>query len=657
MSKCPATGGRLSLLCVFAVGLTVRLWHVFDIRVAPFFPMRLGDSLSYHDWAVEIADGNWLGSEVFYQAPLYPYGLAIVYSLFGTNRLAVMIVQALMGAMSCALICDAGTRLHSRRVGIAAGLIMGCYAPSIFFDSLVQKTAVDQFLLCLIINVIIRWQHQQTLRSSLLIGLSTGLLILSRENSLVFVIAIAPGMMLLHAPTYRASLLTVSVFIAGVAAILFPVAIRNYAVGSEFHLTTSQFGPNFYIGNNRDANGMYQPLRAGGGNAQRERRDATMLAERASGRSLTPGEVSTYWADRTVSDIVGDPGRWLRLMGWKMALLWNRVEVTDTEDMYSYADWSTPLRLLKPVFHFGILAPLAVLGCCLNWHRRRDLGLLVVMLVAYAASVWFFYVFGRYRFPLVPFLCMFAGFGVVDAAHYISKRFRRNHLHEDETASTQLKRSIMPTVLLISAFVFANWPFLNADRMKSISHYNMAVQLDLAGNNREAIRFYRRTLDLNPGDIDAHMNLAELLARINRLKEAEHQYELALQFDEAPRELHFVLANVYARLGRTKEAIRYYQNAIHAMPELVPAYLNLGVALQQEGFTEKAIAALQQAVDLDPKYAAAHLNLAHALADTARFESAVDHYEIVLKLEPGHPLAQSCLIEIREIMRTHRTDR
>ena len=86
-----------------------------------------------------------------------------------------------------------------------------------------------------------------------------------------------------------------SAFALGVALLLGPVVVRNYAVSGAVYLTTSQFGPNFYIGNNAAADGSYVPLRFGRGSPEFERVDATELAERAEGRTLTPGEVSSYW--------------------------------------------------------------------------------------------------------------------------------------------------------------------------------------------------------------------------------------------------------------------------------------------------------------------------------------------------------------------------
>ena len=43
------------------------------------------------------------------------------------------------------------------------------------------------------------------------------------------------------------------------------MALRNYSVDGGFYLTTSQFGSNFYIGNNPNADGTYASIRFGRG--------------------------------------------------------------------------------------------------------------------------------------------------------------------------------------------------------------------------------------------------------------------------------------------------------------------------------------------------------------------------------------------------------
>ena len=120
----------------------MRLAHVWQIRRAPFFTALMGDSRSYDEWARRIAGGEWIGRDVFYQAPLYPYFLGVVYAIFGRDLLAVRLIQALIGSASCVLLALACRRLFGDAAGAAAGLLLALWAPAIFFDGLLQLSLI-----------------------------------------------------------------------------------------------------------------------------------------------------------------------------------------------------------------------------------------------------------------------------------------------------------------------------------------------------------------------------------------------------------------------------------------------------------------------------------------------------------------------------------
>ena len=89
---------------IFAIALAVRLVHIWQIRDAPFFSILMGDSRAYDEWAQRIARGDWLGHDVFYQAPLYPYLLGTMYAIAGRDLFVVRVGQAVMGSLSCVLL-------------------------------------------------------------------------------------------------------------------------------------------------------------------------------------------------------------------------------------------------------------------------------------------------------------------------------------------------------------------------------------------------------------------------------------------------------------------------------------------------------------------------------------------------------------------------
>jgi hypothetical protein len=91
-----------------------------------------------------------------------------------------------------------------------------------------------------------------------------------------------------------------------------------------------------------------------------------------------------------------------------------------------------PLRLGSIVGHFGVLVPLAAVGLMQTWTERRRLGVVHALAGAYAASVVVFFVYARYRYPLVPFLVMFAAVAVGELsahlAHWLRERDTSRHV-------------------------------------------------------------------------------------------------------------------------------------------------------------------------------------------------------------------------------------
>src|SRR5262249_48442352 len=137
-----------ALAGIFVFALTLRLIHLVQISHAPFFDVLMGDARGYDEWARQIAAGDWIGKEVFYQAPLYPYFLGVIYAVAGHSLMAVRVVQAVVGAGACVCLAIAGRRFFGPLTGIIAGGALAAYAPAIFFDGVIQKSTLDVFLVC-----------------------------------------------------------------------------------------------------------------------------------------------------------------------------------------------------------------------------------------------------------------------------------------------------------------------------------------------------------------------------------------------------------------------------------------------------------------------------------------------------------------------------
>jgi tetratricopeptide (TPR) repeat protein len=618
---------------IFSAALAARLIHVFQIRRAPFFDLLMGDARTYDAWAQRIAGGDWFGSEVFYQAPLYPYFLGALYAIAGRDLLVVRLAQAAIGAAACVLLAQAAARLFSRTAGIVAGLFLALYAPAIFFDGLIQKSVIDVFFVCLVLwlmSGIITAPHASLRVTWVALGAAMGGLALTRENAMVLVpVILLWAMFRVEEPllprrerTAPPRRLEVGAFALGLAIVLAPVAARNYVVGGGLYLTTSQVGPNFYIGNNPKADGTYMSLRFGRGAPEYERQDATDLAQLALGRTLSPAEVSGYWTDRALGFITSQPGAWLALLARKFRLLWNADEMLDTESQETYAEWSAPLRFGGWLGHFGVLVPLAVLGAWLWWPDWRRLWVFHVMALSYAASVLVFYVFARYRFPLVPFLILFASSGLATLAADAGSPARRPPL-------------VAPAAIVAAVAVFTNWPMLPASLMKAITENNLASSFQESGQLDQAAVHYQRSIAFRTDYAPAHNNLGVALRSQGRLDDAIASYQRALEVHPDYPDAHYNLGNALLDKKRPSEAAAHFRIALGAIPDSAGSHNNLGIALAAEGKLEESIAEFRAALEADPESGRTHRNLGNALSALGRTREGLTYLQRAVKLDPS----------------------
>ena len=124
---------KLAALAVLALGL--RLVYLFQAADSPFFDTPIVDARSYTEYARELATGTWAGRPMpFWQAPFYPYFLAVLFSFFGENYYLPRLLQALAGTVTCLLVFKLGREVFSPTVGWIAALGAALYGPFLYFE-------------------------------------------------------------------------------------------------------------------------------------------------------------------------------------------------------------------------------------------------------------------------------------------------------------------------------------------------------------------------------------------------------------------------------------------------------------------------------------------------------------------------------------------
>ena len=107
---------------MLAGAAALRLLHWAAVGRLPFVDQLVLDSAEYDRWARTLAAGDWLGSEPFFQAPLYPYLIGLVYRLAATPHAVYLLQIAAAVAGLSALLADWAASFEGPRPATLPGI-------------------------------------------------------------------------------------------------------------------------------------------------------------------------------------------------------------------------------------------------------------------------------------------------------------------------------------------------------------------------------------------------------------------------------------------------------------------------------------------------------------------------------------------------------
>ncbi|MBI5115892.1 tetratricopeptide repeat protein [Candidatus Poribacteria bacterium] len=577
----------IPLLAVFLLAFAVRMEYLREIRGNPFFHHLMIDENAYDQWAQRIAGGELMGKEIFYQDPLYPYFLGLTYSVIGRDLLWVRVLQLFVGSLSCALICLLGSLLFDRSTGFLAGVIAALYKPFFYFEAMIEKTFLAIFLLSLFLLLLVAARPRRSFFLWVAGGFTLGLLALVRANTLALAGGVFAWLLITQADNERAKhkLIAATGFFAGLLLLISPICARNYIVGNDFVLVTSQAGQNFYIGNNpRNLNGRYQPPIFIRPNPKYEQEDFRVRAEIVTGRRLGPSEVSAYWFGEAFRFIADEPLRWLQLLWTKTRLFWNYYEVPDNQNYGFFKRYSYLLR--QPLPDFRIVAAVGLTGMALCVFQWKKLSLLYLTVIIYSITVIAFYVFDRYRVPVVPLLIVFAASAPVT--------------------------------------------FLKMIRQKAY------LRVAAAGGFIVAI-FLLLSMPVNPNDYynddsNAYCRLGAVYQAEGKLDDALAAYESALKILPYYWAAHSGLGEVYEEKGNLDRALVHLTNARILNPGSPDLCVRIGRIYYLRGDMSRSAEAYEAAARLDPDWSVPHTWLADIYLRQGDVERAQAHARKLMEL-------------------------
>ncbi|MCK4409413.1 MAG: tetratricopeptide repeat protein, partial [Candidatus Eisenbacteria sp.] len=463
-----------------------------------------------------------------------------------------------------------------------------------------------------------------------------------------------------------------AIVVLGVAAVVLPVTLRNYVVGRDFVPIASQGGINFFIGNNSTSDGASAVMPVLGESWENE--DVVRVAETHRGRTLRPSEVSGFWYEKGREFLAENPGAAAGLYVRKFALFWDSYELANNKDIYFFGGMSPVFRWLRWL-GFGVVGPLAVLGMFLTVRRNGAAMLVMLFVLSYMAGVLLFFVNARFRLPVVPFLLLFASAAVLRLG--------------EMAARGRVKEFLIAVLALAGIGLFVNHDFYDThagDRAQT--HMTLGRASAAQGMHEDAVREYRRAIEISPRYAKAYNSMGLALEELGRgdealsaylasaekdsslasvrnnigsfllgrgeVAEAAAWFEEAIALDQYMEQAHMNLSMVLAQEGDLARAEYHLKCAVTADPRFKEAWDALGRVFEETGRFPEAAGAYARAVEVDPTYAQARHDLGVVLAMAGRYEEALRELEEARRLSPNDPGIAANLARLRELMAARR---
>lgn len=593
------------------VGLAFILRLINTIAIGDdFYANFLSDASTYRLWASKITAGSSYLGPAFPMGPLYPYFLALCLSV-GFTFYSVLFLQAVFGAIVTLNIYIITKRIFDRKAGLIAAFMAAVYGPFILYDGLLLSESLQLLLISSSLLLLIPEKGKRNKSIYyFLSGILIGLTALGRGTILIFPLFLSMYWFIKFLTERKKRnnryLKQALLIIIGTVCGISPATVHNISNG-EFIPVSSNFGINFYIGNNPEATGSYNE--PPGLNLSSDF-TGRQIAEEEFGRKLKSSEVSDFWFDRALNFISNNPLKFVvGLFNKAWLYIWN-FDIPQAESIQIQNRFS-PVFWILPKGYWFVFIP-GLVGIILL-PRNESKWMILLLFVSGLAGVMVFFTIGRFKLIGSIALLIFAGGGIRQI--YLMFRGKNRRIFS------------RIALIVIASFLLLFLPRLIDRKSKIASAYdNVGISYYFKNRLDEAVKWYRRALEMQPAHPGALNNMGGYFYAGRKPDSAIHYFHRSIECDSANDKPYQNLGRVFLDLGQVDSARYYYQQA----RMLSPYGLDADRALKKlEVLTSDTATAVPETASFD-----AFFRLAEQYAGQRRFDLAETYYRQALQLRP-----------------------
>ncbi|MEZ4409312.1 MAG: hypothetical protein R3A52_23005 [Polyangiales bacterium] len=396
----------------FALALIVRLGAVALLQRSPLASRAAGMSHAYDLWAQRIARGRF-GDGAFFFDPLYAFVIAPLYRVGHHSLTLPRLVNVLAGCAAVVLASRAAWHLwRSRAATVLSAVAMALCVPAVAAEASVTPTALALALAALGVERLLAGDDRAVKVS----GAALGFAALAHGALAWLVPAAALALWRGWDPHAARAALTPDARVkrAGwLLACALPAAIlgagHDLRAGRTAFPMTPGVAARAYVGNHsgNDTGARVNPAFAQPDPARWPDEFRTE-GERRAGQPLSDAGLSRRWFRETFDAAKREPVTALSRVYRRARLTLHDDAIPEAEGATFLAPWVPLYR--SPLFGYGLLVPLAILGFVVG-RRRRGVALVAGGVGVVALPGLLTYVDGAQRALLAPGLAALAGGG------------------------------------------------------------------------------------------------------------------------------------------------------------------------------------------------------------------------------------------------------
>lgn len=326
---------------------------------------------------------------------------------------------------------------------------------------------------------------------------------------------------------------------------------------------------------------------------------------------------------KTAIFIIKNPLKWLKLVGQKSLLVWNHKEITAGADLFPLRYFTSFQRYSS--FSFGICAILALTAIFANWTNwsfYRHYRHIIILILAFWLSQSLLVTSGRYRIAMVPCMLILTSWTIGNTIPFI--KAKKGNI-------------IRLSLALLAAAVIVYVPQAPFNLNKEIGEADtiLGEAYLINQNYKEAEKHLLSAREKSPG-YSRNYNLLGLLSeKQNKMDLALQYYLRAKKCDPSAPDAFMNIALLFSKKEDYQEADDFFKKAFSLKTtSSANLYYNYGLFCYNKGERSKAFKNYIKCIKIDPSHEMALNNLGIIFFIAGKYPEAEIYFQRVIQLEP-----------------------